>query len=80
MARNQRPETSEQGEEQSSQEMCGHKNAHFVPAKLDGKPVQSADLTCTLSIGHEGDHSAEYKTVKNGEAVISVAYWKDEAG
>lgn len=64
---------------EKAESVCGHKNAHFVPAKLNGEPVQSADLTCTLSIGHEGDHSAEYKTVKNGETVVSVAYWSDEA-
>lgn len=60
--------------------VCGHKNAQFVPALLDGKPVQSAELTCTLAVDHESDHSAEYKTVQNGEAVVSVAYWKDDLG
>lgn len=65
--------------EAKEKDVCGHKNAHFVPATINGSPVQSADLTCTLSAGHEGDHSAEYKTVKNGEAIVSVAYWKDEA-
>lgn len=60
--------------------VCGHENKHFIPALLNGKPVQEPKLTCTLEKDHSGDHSAPYKTVDNGALVDALASWSDGAG
>lgn len=62
---------------------CGHVNKQFIPALLDGKPVQAASLVCTLEKGHnpvrverrgpKGEDQSTYE-------VIHSAPYKTERG
>lgn len=49
----------EKNEVGEATEMCGHVNKQFV--SIDG---QLEDLLCTLSNGHDGDHSAPAKCLR----------------
>lgn len=66
--------TEEKAEKKSSK--CGHENKHYVAHK----DVKEKRLFCTLPADHEGNHSAEYQTWRNGALRDATAAWSAAAG
>lgn len=62
-------------EEKKTPALCGHVNKHHYNIK-----GQLSDLKCTLKKGHEGNHSASYEVMRDGEKTTEIAFWSDAAG